>query len=102
MWWENLMGIKAPGPGGFSMAFFQNCWEVLIEDIIEVFKEFHRWGKFEKSFNATFVSLIPKKVRAVGIKDFRLISLLGGVYKIISKVLAKILKSVLGKIVSNS
>jgi hypothetical protein len=48
------------------------------------------------------VSLIPKKVRAVGIKDFRLISLLGGVYKIISKVLAKILKSVLGKIVSNS
>jgi len=36
------MGIKAPGPGGFSMAFFQNCWEVLTEDIIEVFKEFHR------------------------------------------------------------
>jgi hypothetical protein len=61
------------------------CWEVLKEDIMEVFKEFHSRGKFEKSFNATtFVSLIH------------------GVYKIISKVLANMLKSVLRQIVSSS
>jgi hypothetical protein len=99
---ENFKGDKAPGLDGFSMAFFQKCWEVLKVDIMAVFKEFHRRGKFEKSFNATFVSLIPKKARAVEIKDFRPISLVGGVYKIISKVLANRLKSVLGKIVSNS
>jgi hypothetical protein len=66
------------------------------------FKEFHSRGKFQKSFNATFVSLIPKKVGAVEIKDFRSISLVGDVYKIISKVLVNSLKSVLGKIVSSS
>jgi hypothetical protein len=38
----------------------------------------------------------------VEIKDFCPISLVGGVYKIISKVLANRLKSVLGKILSNS
>jgi hypothetical protein len=38
----------------------------------------------------------------VEIKDFRPISLIGGMYKIISKVLANRLKSVLGKIVSHS
>jgi hypothetical protein len=52
--------------------------------------------------NVTFVSLIPKKAEAMEIKDFRPISLIGGMYKIISKVLANRLKSVLGKIVSHS
>jgi hypothetical protein len=46
--------------------------------------------------------LIPKKAGVVEIKDFRPISLIGGIYKIISKVLANRLKSVLGKIVSHS
>jgi hypothetical protein len=49
-----------------------------------VFKEFHSRGKFEKSFNATFVSLIPKKAGAVEIKVLHPISLVGCVYKIIS------------------
>ena len=43
---------------------------------------------FEKSLNASFLALIPKKVDAVEIKDFRPINLVGGIYKIISKVLA--------------
>jgi len=57
---------------------------------------------FERSLNATFVSLITKKADALEVKDFRPISLVGGVYKIISKVLANRLKSVLGKIISSS
>jgi hypothetical protein len=65
---------------------------------MKVFKELHYRGKF----NATFVSLIPKKAGAVEIKDFCLISLAGGMYRIISKVLANKLKLVLGKIVSSS
>ena len=42
------------------------------------------------------------KTGVMDIKDFWLISLVGGVYKIISKVLANWLKSVLGKIITNS
>jgi hypothetical protein len=34
---------------------------VLKEDIMAVLKEYHGPRKFEKSLNATFVSLIPKK-----------------------------------------
>jgi hypothetical protein len=48
------------------------------------------------------VSLVPKKADAVEMKDFRPISLVGGMYKILSKVLANIMKTVLGKIISNS
>jgi hypothetical protein len=94
---QNFKGDKAPGPDGFTMAFFQKCWEILKTDIIAVLKEFQTSGKFEKSLNATFVSLIPKKAGAVDIKDFRPISLIGGMYKIISKVLANRLKSVIGE-----
>jgi hypothetical protein len=103
--WEvirDLNGDKAPGPDGFTAAFFQKCWDFLKTDIMDVFVEFHARGKFEKSLNATFVSLIPKKTGGMDVRDFRPISLVGGIYKIISKVLANRFKSVLGKIISNT
>lgn len=68
---------------------------------MDVFKEFHIRGKFEKSINATFISLTPKKVSDVDNKNSHPISLVGGVYKIISKVLANRLKMVLEKIISS-
>jgi len=99
---RDLNGDKAPGPDGFTLAFFQKCWDFLKTDIMVVFVEFHARGKFEKSFSATFVSLIPKKAGAMEVRDYLPISLVGGIYKIISKVLANRFKSVLGKIISNS
>lgn len=57
---------KALGPNGFSMAFFQACWDIAGEDIMEFFHEFPSFLKFEKSLNATFIVLIPKKVGCVG------------------------------------
>jgi hypothetical protein len=55
---------------------------------------------FEVSLNATFIFLIPKKTKSVDIKDFCPVSVVGGVYKIISKVLANMLKMVLGRLFS--
>jgi hypothetical protein len=63
---------------------------------------FHQYGTFAKSLNATFVVLIPKKAGAIEIKNFRPISLVGSMYKIISKVLANRLKGVLGGLLSQS
>jgi hypothetical protein len=91
---------KAPGPDGFSMAFFQDCWEVIKEDVMAAFEEFYTRGKFVKCINSTFISLIPKIRGAKEVKDFRPISLVGGVYKIISKVLANRMRKVMDKIIS--
>ena len=93
---------KAPGPDGFSMAFFQSCWSVLKTEIMVVFHNFHTQGVFEKSFNASFLALIPKKVDSEEVKDFRPISLVGGICKIISKVLANRLHRVAHGIISDS
>ena len=52
------------------------------------------------SLNAIFIALIPKKAAAVEVKNFRPISLVGGVYKILAKVLATCLRKVLGETIS--
>ncbi len=62
-----LQGDKAPGPDGFSMAFFHRCWEVVGDEVMGFFEEFHTHCKFEKSLNATFIALIPKKRDALNI-----------------------------------
>ncbi|WMV49678.1 hypothetical protein MTR67_043063 [Solanum verrucosum] len=92
-------GDKAPGPDGFTMDFFKKCWDILKEDLMLTIQNFHQRSVFEKSFNATFIALIPKKPGAVELKDFRPISLIGGVYKIISKLLTERMKTVIGKLI---
>ncbi|RVW27502.1 Transposon TX1 uncharacterized 149 kDa protein [Vitis vinifera] len=95
-----MSGDKAPGPDGFTMAFWQSCWDFVKGEILEMFKEFHEQSSFLKSLNNTFLVLIPKKGRAADLGDFRPISLLGGLYKLMAKVLANRLKRVLNKVVA--
>ena len=97
-----MNGDKAPGPDGFTMAFWQSCWEFIKEEILEMFKDFYDHSSFLKSLNNTFLVLIPKKSGAEDLRDFRPISLLGGLYKLLAKVLANRLKKVVGKVVSTS
>ncbi|RVW53516.1 LINE-1 reverse transcriptase-like [Vitis vinifera] len=97
-----MNGDKAPGPDGFSVAFWQNAWAFAKEEIMEMFKEFHEHNTFVRSLNNTFLVLIPKKSGAEDLGDFRPISLLGGLYKLLAKVLANRLKRVIGKVVSSA
>ncbi|RVW50737.1 Transposon TX1 uncharacterized 149 kDa protein [Vitis vinifera] len=86
---------KAPGPDGFTIAVFQDCWEVIKEDLVKVFTEFHRSGIINQSTNASFIVLLPKKSMSRRISDFRPISLITSLYKIIAKVLAGRIRGVL-------
>ena len=67
---KNFEGDKALGPDGFPVAFFQACWDVIKSDLMGIFQVLFERGQFEKSLNATFFSLIPKKSDAVEVKDF--------------------------------
>lgn len=49
-----------------------------------------------------FLVLIPKKGGVEYLRDFRPISLLGGLHKLLTKVLANRLKKMVGKVVSLS
>lgn len=52
---------KAPGRDGFTMAFFHACWDIVREEIMDVFLRFHSFMKFDKSLNASLIALIPKR-----------------------------------------
>ena len=97
-----MEGDKALGPDGFTMTFYHHCWGVVERDVLAVFEEFYQHSKFKKSLNATFIALIPKKNGASNIRDFRPISLMGSVYKILAKVLANRLKEILDQLISES
>ena len=97
-----MNGDKAPGPDGFTVAFWQSCWDFAKVEILEMFKEFHEHSSFLKSLNNTFLVLIPKKSGVEDLEDFRPISLLGGLYKLLAKVIANRIKKVVGKVVSTT
>ena len=69
---------------------------------MDLFKDFHERGKFGRSLNSTFLVLIPKKGGAKDLKDFRPISLVGRVYKLIAKLLANRLKKVMHGLVNTT
>ncbi|RVW86416.1 Transposon TX1 uncharacterized 149 kDa protein [Vitis vinifera] len=96
---RDMNGDKAPGPDGFTGAFWQFCWEFVKEEVMEMFKEFHEHNTFLKSLNATFLVLIPKKGGAEELGDFKPISLLGGLYKLLAKELANRIKNVIGGVI---
>ncbi|RVW89084.1 LINE-1 retrotransposable element ORF2 protein [Vitis vinifera] len=99
---SSFCGDKAPGPDGFTMAFWLFCWDVVKPEILGLFREFYLHGTFQRSLNSTFLLLIPKKEGTEDLRDFRPISLVGSVYKLLAKVLANRLKSMMGEVISDS
>ena len=93
---SGLNGEKALGLNGFPIAFRSFSWEFIKVEVMDFFKEFFEKKKFVRSLNATFLVMIPKKGNVEDIKDYRPISLLGGLYKILAKVLANRLRRVIG------
>ena len=67
-----------------------------------IFRDFFVSRKFVKSLNSTFIVMVPKKEGAEDFKDFRPISLVGSLYKLIAKVLANRLKKVMDRVVNKA
>lgn len=90
----------APGPDGFGAGFFQEYWEVINSDVIAATTQFFTTGWLLPGFNSNTIVLIPKNSNADTIDQYRPIALANFKFKIISKVLADRLASILPNIVS--
>lgn len=69
---------------------------------MKVFFEFFDRGITSKAMRSTFLVLIPTREGAKSMGDFRLISLVNSLCKVISKVLSTRLRSVIGEVVSST
>ncbi|GKB46521.1 RNA-directed DNA polymerase, eukaryota [Tanacetum coccineum] len=91
---------KAPGPDGFTFRFYRRFWYLIESDVYDVVRYFFTYHDIPKGCNSSFIALIPKIPDANLVKDFRPISLVGSLCKIIAKIMANHLVGVLGDIVS--
>ena len=95
----NCDNSKSHGPDGFNFGFLKFCWDILKGDVMIAVQRFVEGGSWPKGTNASFITLVPKVVNPQLLNDFRPISLVGCVYKIVSKILSSRLKRVLDKVI---
>ncbi|KAM0857912.1 hypothetical protein ACQ4PT_048153 [Festuca glaucescens] len=98
---KDMPSDRAPGPDGFTGCFFKSCWSVIKEDIMAVFAAVHcgRAHGFSK-INKALVTLLPKKLDASEIWDYRPISLVHSVAKLIAKTMSLRLAPILPSMVT--
>ncbi|GJR55448.1 RNA-directed DNA polymerase, eukaryota [Tanacetum coccineum] len=92
---------KSPGPDGYTFEFFRKFWSLVGPDFCKAIQWFFNHSNFPRGCNSSFVALIPKVPDAKFVSDFRPISLIGSLYKVITKILANRLSSVLSDLVSD-
>ncbi|KAL4298113.1 hypothetical protein GQ457_12G008760 [Hibiscus cannabinus] len=91
---SSLDGSRALGSDGFNMNFLKRFWTQLKDEILIFFEQFQKGEVRDVSFNHSFIVLLPKAKSPVSIGDYRPISLVGSIYKLLSKILTNRLKSV--------
>ena len=93
---------KASGFDGYNFKFIREMWDTIKEDIYEFVLEFFVTGASVRDINVTWVTLIPKNENPSSIEEYRPISMVGALYKIISKILSSRLRKVIGHLIDES
>jgi len=83
---------KAPGPDGFTVAFYRNHWEIIKKDFVRMVKNVFKNYKLGENTKSSHIALIPKEANPLTFDRFRPISLCNVSYKIVTKILANRLK----------
>ncbi|XP_018473790.2 uncharacterized protein LOC108845015 [Raphanus sativus] len=86
---------KVSGPDGFTKEFFVAAWPVIGKEFIISVQSFFLFGFLPTGINATILALIPKSVDAQSMKDYRPIACCNFLYKVIAKILARRLRTIL-------
>lgn len=69
------------------------------QDMVQFVAYFESSGRFATGCNSSFITLIPKIKDPLNLGEYRPISLIGCMYKIMAKILASRLKWVVGTVV---
>lgn len=102
--WDTIKKMpsdKAPGPDGFTGLFYKSCWEVIKQDVVEAVGAVHEGDARQLNLiNSAYIVLLPKKDDPMVVGDFRPISLVHSVAKLITKILAHLLAPHIGRLVA--
>jgi hypothetical protein len=96
---KQLPNEKSPGPDGFNNEFIKACWPIIGSDIKGLIQDFYEEKISLESINDSLITLIPKSESPTSANDFRPISLLNSVLRILTKLLSNRLQKVILKLV---
>ena len=86
---------KAPGTDGIPAEFYQELWEDIEPDIISFALESIEQANISEELNVSKIALLPKTEDRSRIPNFRPISLLNTLYKLVAKIYANRMKPLL-------
>ena len=91
---------KATGPDGFPVEFYQVFWNLIKDDVMALFTDFHKEELNLYSLNFRIITLIPKIQEATKIQQYRPICVLNVSFKFFTKVGTNRLNKVAQTVVS--
>lgn len=85
---KEMPSEKAPGPDGFTGAFYKSGWPIVKDEVMATIHSFaHADNRAFSKLNNALIVLVPKKMGARCPTDFRPKTMIHSIAKIISKVL---------------
>ncbi|OMO88470.1 reverse transcriptase [Corchorus capsularis] len=96
----SLKPFKAPGTDGLHAGFFQKCWDDIKDSLVQAIKAVFENNCMPDSWKHFLICLVPKTVSPDCIKLFRPISLANTCYKIVTKIIALRMKSLMNDIIN--
>ena len=99
---KQLARNKASGPDGLPNEFLQSQWPIIKEDICHIVQRFYEHNIDLANVNKANVIMIQKKEAPQEISDYQPISVLNVIPKLLAKILANRLRSLLPQFISQN
>lgn len=99
---NGIGALKAPGPNGLNVDFFQKCWELVKDLVMCMIKDFFQNRSNLCLINHTKIALTPKIDNPKMVCNYRPISLCDVSYEIITKIIIKRVKPPLNFCISQN
>lgn len=82
---KGMNSTSAPGPDGLPVKFFQTFWNAIKIEVMAIFEEFYVGSIDLSRLNYWIITLIPKVPGASDIRQFRPITVINVIFRILAK-----------------